>query len=95
MPVKPDSIARRKRKRRPKAMDLRTLSKVLTEAIVALEDHLEAITKPEKVDGEELRKTAHALATVSGSYVKTLEQSDLSARLEELEARFAPIAKRK
>ena len=78
--MKPESVARRERKRRPKPMDLRTLSRVLTTAITKLEDDLLVST-----DAEEIRKIAHALATVAGTYTRLTETTDLEARLKALE----------
>lgn len=66
--MKPDSVARRTRKRRPQPMDVRTLSRVLTTALVRLEDDLRASTDP-----EDTRRTASALATLAGVYTKVTE----------------------
>ncbi len=79
--------ARRQRKRRPKPMDLKTLSRVLTTAITKLEDHL-----LESTEVEEARKICHALATVAGSYTRLTEATELEARVEALEAAQEPQA---
>jgi uncharacterized small protein (DUF1192 family) len=62
-------------------MTLRTLSKVLSGTLTRLEDDLLASD-----DAEEARKTAHALATVAGAYIKLLGVADLEERLAKLEA---------
>ena len=63
-------------------MTLQTLSKVLTTAIVRLEDELLSAT-----EAEVIRKTAHALATVCGAYRGLAETADLEQRIAEMEAR--------
>jgi hypothetical protein len=79
--MKEESKARRQRKRRPKAMNLRTLSRVLTTAITRLEDDLLETSEP-----EEVRKIAHALATLAGCYGRLAETADLEARIAAIEA---------
>lgn len=74
--MKPDSIARRRRKRRPKPLDVRTLSSVLTTAITALEDDLLAA-----VDPEEKRRAASVLAQVAGVYTKVTAEHDWQQEL--------------
>lgn len=69
--MKPESLARRTRKRRPKALDLRALSRVLTTALTALEDDLLAATDP-----EEKRRAASVLAQVAGVYTKVISETD-------------------
>jgi hypothetical protein len=85
--MKEASIARRGRKRRPPPMPVRTLSRVLTEALTRLEDDLLASTDP-----EETRRTASALATLAGVYGKltqtvALEETVKSIRDELQEVR--------
>jgi hypothetical protein len=71
-------------------MDLRTLSRVLTTAITRLEDDLLA-----SVDPEEIRKLAHALATVAGTYTRLAETAELEARVQALEAAQASTGVRR
>lgn len=77
--MKRDSIARRRRKRRPKAMDVRTLRSVLTVAITALEDDLLAAIEP-----EEKRRTASVLAQVAGVYTKMTAEHDWQQELADV-----------
>ncbi len=81
---------RGQRKRRPKPMDLKTLGRVLTTAITRLEDDLLVST-----DAEEVRKIAHALATVAGTYTRLAEATELEARVQALEAAQASTGMRR
>lgn len=77
--AKPESIARRGRKRRPKPMDVRTLSRVLTTAITALEDDLLKATDP-----EEKRRSASVLAQLAGVYTKVNGEQEWQQSLADL-----------
>jgi hypothetical protein len=67
-----------KRKKRPTPIRLKVLSQMLTEALVKLEDYMLSLNKEASNYGEELRRTAHSLATIAGTYLKSVETSDLS-----------------
>jgi hypothetical protein len=75
--TRPDD--KRKRKRRPKAGDTEALRRILWQA--ALE--LEKLLSEEQMDAK--LKTANALATLGGVYLKAVEQADLEKRVKELE----------
>jgi hypothetical protein len=73
-------IKRRKRKKYAKPLTLKTLNAVLSEAITRLKEHLD-----DAKTAEETRRTAYALATVSGTYVKSIEAVELEGRIKDLE----------
>lgn len=83
--MKAESIERRQRKRRPAALKAKTLSQVLTQGIVALEDYLLALKLDSSNYGEELRRTSHALSTMIGTYYRGLEVSDFETRIDQLQ----------
>jgi len=60
-------------------MPVRTLSRVLTQALTRLEDDLLA-----SVDPEETRRTASALATLAGVYAKVSQATTFEEDLTEL-----------
>lgn len=73
-----------KRRRRPKPGDIASLRRVLWAAI----HELEAFTyqPAHDVTLDQRLKAVHALATISGQYLRATEQHDLVARIEALEA---------
>lgn len=77
--MKGDSIARRSRKRRPKPMDVRTLSRVLTTAITALEDDLLTAES-----AEDKRRSASVLAQLAGVYTKVNGEQEWQQGLADL-----------
>jgi hypothetical protein len=60
-------------------MPVRTLSRVLTQALTRLEDDLLA-----SVDPEETRRTASALATLAGVYAKVTQATTFEEDLTDL-----------
>ena len=86
--MKPDSIARRARKRRPAPMPVRTLARVLTTAITRLEDDLLGSSDP-----EETRRTASALATIAGVYAKVVQTVSLEERVEAIRGELDDVRK--
>ena len=86
------------RKRRRKPGDLAALRRVLWQTIVEIEALIESPLVDD--DGEEnvrahqglVLKGAHALAQLSGSYIRLIEGSDLERRITALEA--AVLARR-
>ena len=86
--MKPDSLARRGRKRRPPTMPVRTLSRILSAAISKLEDDILAST-----DREETRRIASALATISGVYAKVQQTAGLEEEVEQIRGELAEVRK--
>lgn len=76
-----------KRRRRPKPGDIASLRRVLWAAI----RDLETLTyqPPDDVTLDQRLRAVHALATISGQYLRATEQHDLVARIEALEAAAA------
>ncbi len=68
-----------KRRRRRKPGDIGALRRVLWSALVEIEAILDDDDPAMKI------KAGHALGTLSGSYLKALEQADIAARIDELE----------
>ncbi len=68
-----------KRKRHRKAGDIGALRRVLWTALVEIEMILEDDDPAMKI------KAGHALGTLSGSYLKALELTDIAARIARLE----------
>ena len=83
-PENPMTKAKRKRRRRPKPGDMRSLQRTLWAAIRDVEAILHDAEGAASV--EQRIRAAHALATVSGTYLKAWEAAELQARVEELEA---------
>lgn len=75
----PDGL--RRRKRRPKPGDIAALRRILWQATLELEKLLE------KESVEVKLRTASALATTAGVYLKAIEASDFEKRILELEKR--------
>lgn len=67
-------------------MTVRTLNRVLSAAIVRLEDDLLASVVP-----EETRRTASAIATVAGVYLKAADVGTFEERLEALRVEVAEV----
>jgi hypothetical protein len=74
----------RVRKRPRKALDLPTLTRIMSLAILSAEEVL--LTSP---NAEACLKAVHALSTAIGAYGKLLEVNTFEARLQALEARLA------
>lgn len=74
------------RLRRRKPGDLGQLRRVLWGCLLELERDI--------LDGDTNQRirAAHALGTLSGSYLKATQASDLEARIEALEARAAGVS---
>ncbi len=70
------------RKRRRKPGDITALRRTLWAALLEIEDLL---AEP---DPNMKLRAGHCLATLSGSYMKLLEQAELTTRLEALEAQL-------
>jgi hypothetical protein len=70
-------------KRRPKPGDVASLRRVLWAAIRELE-HL-TYDPPDDVTLDHRLRAVHALATISGQYLRATEQHDLVQRIEALE----------
>ncbi len=68
-----------KRRRRRKPGDIAALRRVLWSALVEIEAILDDDDPAMKI------KAGHALGTLSGSYLKALEMTDIAARIDELE----------
>ena len=69
-------------------MPVRTLSRVLTTAIVRLEDDL--LTA---VDAEEARRTASALATLAGVYANVTKAHNFEEELTKVASELAEVRK--
>jgi hypothetical protein len=69
-----------RRKRRRKPGDIASLRRTLWAALLEIEDMLGNDDPALKL------RAAHALATLSGVYLKTIELDDVAARLTALEA---------
>jgi hypothetical protein len=74
-------------------MKMKTLPQVMTQAVTALEDYLLSLKPETEGYGEELRRTAHSLATVVGTFTKTLEASDYEQRLDNLQRKLNELEK--
>lgn len=74
------------RRRRRKPGDIASLRRTLWAGILSIEDLLAADDPAMRI------RAAHALATLSGSYLKALEAADLEARIAALEARAAGVS---
>jgi len=79
MPKATRTDDKRKRSRRPKAGDTEALRRILWQAALELEKLLSEDQMEAKL------KTANALATFGGFYLKAVEQADLEGRVKELE----------
>lgn len=78
------STLQTKRLRRRKPGDLGQLRAVLWEVLL----EVEAIVKDPVTDQDRKLRGASALATLAGSYLKTLELHEVLPRVEALEARL-------
>lgn len=79
MEIVPNDKPKRLRRRKPG--DLGQLRAVLWEVLL----EVEAVAKDPEAEQDKKLKAGSVLATLAGSYVKTVEAHDLEARLEALE----------
>jgi len=80
---------KRKRSRRPKAGDTEALRRILWQATL----ELEKLLSEEQMDAK--LKTANALATLGGVYLKAVEQADLEKQIRELKDKVYELSTEK